>query len=111
MSDLYLCAILARDEPTFVVAEKMEISGEDAFIISFGGWRVYPYWSVLLSREGQSAFIPDMPQEAPADWPDSVWKDGHDKVQATLDKAEARKPNQLLLDLGLIKEQPPMRRI
>lgn len=109
---LHLCAILAHDQPTFVVAEPIDIGGEEGWITPMGGWRVYPWWSIALEEciapvSGMSTrrIGLDVIPPPPHDHPDSVWKDGREDAQALHDK-EAGRP--LLEKIGLLKPAEPL---
>jgi hypothetical protein len=66
--NLYLILHIAHGEPTFDVAQRTEIEGEEAWMIH--GWRAYPYWSMSIVNlpiynDDLSLNCPPMP----ADWP------------------------------------------
>lgn len=68
MSDLYLVAHKCRGAPTFSVAVRLDIGTPSDpspwWIDTVGGWRIYPFWTVILEPRFIDPHIPKMSPEA-----------------------------------------------
>ena len=99
MSEPYLIAHKVRGEPAFDIAIKMDMDGEDWWIIPTSGHRAYPYWEQPLSEIVQNDMM-DCP--CPDPWPD------HYEVSAA-PKGQGQITNLSRL-LNLIPSEPIERR-
>lgn len=111
MSEPYLILHKVRGEPAFDIAEKMEVEGEEWWIIPTSGHRAYPIWGEPLNhfvqfKDGMVNWISDKPawgygMASFSDWqsfPDHYQVVSEPKAKSVLDKiVSALTPKQKLI--------------
>lgn len=107
MPTLYLIAHKVRGQPAFDIAQRLQIGDEEGWIIPTSGHRAYPsdYFQLDWARDGNDQVIIEHLALPDADWPD------HYPTRADSTRISTSAPHDLLTSLGLLKPQPPLRRL
>ena len=111
--ELYLILHKVRGEPAFDIATQIVTEdGETLWIIPTSGHRAHPVWSVELNMTDDGALYINQGMVAgvvfelppiPDDWPDHY--------RTSRSTSPSKPSSTLLAALGLVKPQPPIRRI
>lgn len=97
MSELYLILHKVRGEPAFDIGQKVEIAGEEGWIIPTSGHRAYPYWTAYMCPINESSLFFEVCEAElpilPPDLPDHYSNDRQ--------KPDPSRPALLLSSIGL----------